>query len=354
MILGTCGFGNTGASAVLDYFRGYTNIDIFDRFEFQLLHQADGINDLKYHLTQSCERIACNAAISRFIRLQKKGAFGNNIRKIIGNKYDEWVLEYISELLLCEWMGESSTYDPIDISSFSRNRIIRFAERSINYLLRKVNMKWHCPKYRKKYFSMMTEMEFDQITKKHLKKLLSLLNFSEHNLIVVDMLFSSTNPEHGMEFFDDAKAIIVNRDPRDVYVSAKLHPEDSRFMPNDSVEKFIVYYRTMQRFLETSSNVMIVQYEDLIYKYFETTNAIKQFLQLKDIPENEFVYFDPTYSVRYTKRQNLYDKYPDDVKMIEKKLQEYLYDFENAQSPSEDKNICVRKDSVEYKGWNLK
>ena len=58
MIVSTCGYGSTGASAVLDYLRGYDNVNLLDSLEFQLVHEADGVSDLKYHLTQSRERIS--------------------------------------------------------------------------------------------------------------------------------------------------------------------------------------------------------------------------------------------------------------------------------------------------------
>lgn len=356
MIVGTCGFGNTGASAVLDYLRGYTDINIFDKFEFQLLHQADGICDLKYHLTQNRERIACNAAISRFIWLQKNGTFAVRMRKLIGEKYDVWYKEYISELIQISWKGEHSAYDPVGVIKYHNRGLAHYFEYIVHNVLKRIRPLWHFPPYQTKYFSLMGEDEFIAITKEALGKLFSLLEFDKFNITILDMAFSVTNPSLGMEYFDDSKVIIVIRDPRDVYVSAKLHPEDSRFMPNDDAKKYCFFYKKMREYIVPSDNILVVQYEDLIYKYEETTMQIREFLELDNRPDKEFTFFDPTVSVKYTQRKELYTKYPHDVELIENELREYLYDFSKVVSPLENQELIKMKNkfSNTYKGLKQK
>ncbi len=355
MIIGICGFGNSGASAVLDYLRGFEGIGIFEAAEFQILHQADGICDLKYHLTGSRDRIACSAAVKRFIRLQEKGRFAANMRKLIGGKYDEWYKAYIGEIAPLSWQGITSAYDPPDIG---RKKNVGFGAKIqavLNKILYSINSSWHFPPKSTKYFSIMTEEEFDEITKRYMAKLLDLLG-CKAELSVIDMLFSVTNPTQGMEFFDDARAIVVVRDPRDNFVTAQLHPEDSRFMPNDSVEKFCEYYRRLMMFAKESENVSVIQYEDLIYKYEETTGRIKKLLGLEGRPPHEFEYYIPTYSKRYTHRENLYRENEAAVKYITEHLSEYLYDFDSAVSPENDAELMklIEANKSEYKGYNLK
>ena len=111
MIFGICGYGNSGASAVVDYIRGYKGVKLFNRFEFQLLHEVDGINDLKYYLTENRERIACNTAIHRFIKKQEKGSFAAGMRSLIGEQYDEWWHSYLNSLIQATWLGEDSLFD---------------------------------------------------------------------------------------------------------------------------------------------------------------------------------------------------------------------------------------------------
>lgn len=353
MLVGVCGYGNTGASAVNDYLLNYPEVNMFDTFEFQLLHAVDGINDLKYHLVYNKERIGCNAAIQRFRKFCKYGTFGKKMHNLLGVKYDNVCKEYLKRIAKVSWNGAVSAYDPIDISHDMKNPLIWRVKNRVQFEIARVNPSLLIQRYSERFFSFLSEEEFDAITADFLSKLFGMLNIDIHGITMVDMLFSATNPTKGMEFFDDAKAIIVNRDPRDVYVSSKLHKEDSRFMPNDDVCKFVEYYKILNKCVVDNSRVMKVQYEDLIYKYDSVTNSIRSFLGIESCPVNEFAHFNPCHSVRYTNRKALYAKYPDDVSVIERELSAFLYDFDSSVSPLDDLGLRVRCERVEYKGWNV-
>lgn len=343
MIVGLCGFGNSGASAFLDYFRGYNELGTFCEFEFQLLHQADGINDLKYHLVHSKERITCNAAIQRFIRLQKYGAFGRSMKKKIGNRYTDWYSRYISELTVTKWIGKMSIYDPLDITKESEIPVVNLSQRVINKVLCKINDGWGYPFPKEKYFSILDEETFDKITKKYLDELFVLVGL-KGDINIVDMLFSVTNPSQGMEFFDSVKAISVVRDPRDVYIESKRKLGRSRYMPNDSVSSFISYYKTIRENIDSckADNILITNYEDLIYKYDETTEKVRLFLNINEKPEKEFKYFNPLVSAKYTNRVELYRKFDEDIRQIEEMLGQYIYDFTKVTHPREDSELTKR------------
>lgn len=321
MIISTCGYGYTGASAVLDFLQGYNSIQYLDYVEFQLLHQVDGILDLKYHLTQNKERISCNSAINRFLRQQKKGTFAAKIRKLIGKKYDSLTQEYIKSLTIAQWDGRSN-YDPSDVSAYSSSKIIFRFERAINKILKKLNIMY--PK-KKRYFSILSVDLFDEITKKYLNGILQALSIEDDKDILLDMLFSATNPDAGTEFFDESKIILVDRDPRDIFIVSHRKDEEYSFMPFDTVENFIAYYRALRKETTLSNKVLVVRYEDLIYKYWETTDRIIKFLGYKNRPENEFKFFNPDISMKYTNLKS--ETFEGEIKKIESELHEFLYDF---------------------------
>ena len=54
MIIGACGYGATGSSAVYDLIREFEGIQSlpFDS-EFIYCYQVDGLQDLQYHLTET-------------------------------------------------------------------------------------------------------------------------------------------------------------------------------------------------------------------------------------------------------------------------------------------------------------
>lgn len=326
MVISTCGFGSTGASAVLDFLRGYDDVYLLDSLEFQLVHEPDGISDLKYHLTQSRERIGCNAAIKRFLRL-KNTPLGYKL-KHLGVDFDEITDRYIEKLTQVSWKGHSN-FDPLDVSSISKNKFCFKFQRAINKVLRTINKRWHYPRFRTRYYSLLTSDRFDDITKEYIHALFNSMGFSMERDIVTDMLFSATNPTLGMEFFDDARAIVVTRDPRDLYVTIENGLWANGFQPWDSVEKFVVYYKSLMEHTihSNDSRVLEIHYEDLIYNYKATTENIIQFLGYTDRPNNEFLYFDPDISVKYTQRYIRANKFKQDILYIESHLPEYLYNF---------------------------
>lgn len=46
MIVGACGFGSTGSSAVTDYLKEYDSFQVLDRIEFTWVSVDDGLTDL--------------------------------------------------------------------------------------------------------------------------------------------------------------------------------------------------------------------------------------------------------------------------------------------------------------------
>ena len=328
MIITTCGHGYTGASAVYDYIRQYDLVQsLEDNFEFQLLHQADGILALKYYLVESRDRIACNSAIKRFIRLQKTGCFACRVRKRIGDEYDKITDEYINNLIQVAWKGRSN-YDPQDVSSI-KNVILYGCQRKLERIFQRISPNIHIPAYKTRFFSIMSSEVFDDITGKYINALLRALGLQTNRDILLDMLFAATNPEHGIEFFDDARVIIVDRDPRDIYLVAQRSDEQYSFMPWDSCEHFVEYYRLLRENSRNSSKVLKLRYEDLIYDYDTATKCIRDYLGYIEKPQNEYKFFDPSVSIKYTNLKKNTHGYEREIQYIEEHLKEFLYPFES-------------------------
>ena len=125
-------------------------------------------------------------------------------------------------------------------------------------------------------------------------------------------------------------------------------------MPNSDVKEYIKYYRALNSFIETSDNTLIIQYEDMIYKYEKTCRKILDFLGLNNRPQREFELYNPLVSVKYTNRVALYEQVINDISVIEKELPEFLYDFKSSKNPKNDPILVERAKSVSYTGWNVK
>lgn len=335
MIISTCGFGNTGASAVLDFLRGYRDVQLVDDFEYQLIHEPDGINDLKYHLTQNKERISSNASIKRFMRLNNHSV-ARRLRKR-GINVESINQRYLSQIITVSWKG-CSNFDPDDVSNICHTPFRLKIQRGLHYILRHINSAWHYPAFQTRYFSMMSEDKFDEITKEYLKDLFLAMGYDINKMIITDMLFSATNPGLGMEFFDGAKAIIVYRDPIDLFVRATTHKATNAYFPCCDVKQFVSYYSTLMANTTINDNVLCVQYEDLIYKYYPTTQRIMDFLGYKNRPQDEFKHFNPDVSVKYTNNGNK-SEFINEIEYIKKHLSKYIYEFSGYIPVSEQKKI---------------
>ena len=73
---------------------------------------------------------------------------------------------------------------------------------------------------------------------------------------------------------------------------------------------------------------MYLQFEDMVYKYEETTKLMMDFIGMKsDNHTDKFKYFNPEISIKGTNLKSKFPKYSNDVKYIEENLKEYLYQF---------------------------
>lgn len=341
MLISTCGFGNTGASAVLDFLQGYAQLQRIAGFEFQIFHMADGICDLKYHLTLSKERIACNAAIKRFKRAALHGHVGYMMKNLCGTKYTDLTNEYINRLIQVSWKGGSG-YDPSDVSNQVHDGIRFKLQFLTNRIIRKINNRYHFPPRQVRYLAMMSDERFNELTRSYFRDCLKAVGLDPDKDILTDVLFSAMNPQMGTEFVDDPKIILVFRDPRDLYIRANEHQSTNGHTPCTNVEDFIKYYRTLMENLIPYENSLIVQYEDLIYNYYPTTEKIMNYLGYKERPVNEFKYFNPDISVKYTKAWETYKGHDDEKKQIEKALGSYLYEYKDYEP--------VEKQKEKYEG----
>ena len=133
-------------------------------------------------------------------------------------------------------------------------------------------------------------------------------------------------------YFDDlVKIIVIERDPRDVFLSNKYNWVKINYgvpMPFDAKE-FCDYYRKMREseIPSNSNKILRIRFEDLIYNYEDELKKIMKFLNFtpKDHIHKK-LRFDPSKSIKNTQLFSD-EKYADEVKIIEKNLKEYLYDF---------------------------
>ena len=179
---------------------------------------------------------------------------------------------------------------------------------------------------------------FIELARGYVKDLLvdSLNNDGCHTVVTHNML-EPCNPESGFCFFDNIKSIVVDRDPRDIYMTASTYslgfndavPIYSRISGAFDIDLFIKRQRILRDKTDYSSNdnVLRIRFEDLVFNYSEICKIIYKFLE---IPEGDHKFkmraFNPEDSI---KNIGLWKGAPNELKShilkIQKELPELCY-----------------------------
>jgi len=308
------GVGSSGKSAVVDLLSEYKNLKTMPHdFEFDLFRIKGGLNDLRKDFYEDWSPIRSNSAYWKFFKIINLS--GKNPKRLnlissaltSGNRYDlkfndnftEYSLNFLNSFVECEING----YWPYNYPDDSNFKII------LNKVKEKLGFKKSV--YRKikiingdKFDHKLNEYLYNLFIKIHKNKTLVLNNFLEP-------YYSSKY----LNFFSEAKQIIVIRDPRDTFVSGlsvgiknksdlKLTPKNNdgyvlSSVSSNDYERFIlrmnIFYKKLKE--NTHERILIIRFEDMVMNYEETKKKIEKFLNLRDINHiNKFKYFNPSLS----------------------------------------------------------
>lgn len=332
MIIGLCGYGYTGSGALVDLLHEFPCCkSLAIDFEFCLPYIPHGLEDLEIHLLEHPTRFfSSDVAIKEFRRLVAYfDSPRGNYRRLSGPAFRQLSLDYIDSLTAVKWRGYSWD-DPILCGPLRLTWRFRLVSRLISRYERRTGKRFPLPKSDVIYMSVQPE-DFLEKTRKYIRELLRSMGMEGVERIVLNQPFDASDPCRTMRYFDDPRAIMVDRDPRDIYVLVKRHlGSEASFIPSENVDDFITYYQCVEKanVQQEDDRILRLCYEDLIYDYERTAERIIRFLGLGDVQWQQKKYFDPAISIRNTQ---LYLRHPDlteDIRRIEQALQSYLYPFE--------------------------
>ena len=130
-------------------------------------------------------------------------------------------------------------------------------------------------------------------------------------------------------FKDNVKFIVLERDPRDVYVSNKYmwSKKKKPFFPTTPEEFSDIWRRTVHS-PRNSDKVLVVHFEDLIYNYNSEVKRIEDFLGLNSESHNlPKKFFDNSISIDNTQLFRVSPQWGEDMPYLEEHLADYLYSF---------------------------
>lgn len=334
----TCAsYGGTGSSAITDLLKEFKNIKSMGDFEFCFLHEVDGVSDLQHYIVDDFHRLKTDEGFYRFLKLayNLNSNFGYS-KFFKDNSFYEISREYIDELKEVSWEGywhqHRNRYNKFQrIKSFGMDEL---KLRLFRQVLGKFNPKFRefTPSFKTSTMTLsnISYDDFIHCTRKYTDRFINLFDKNnEYEFIALDQMIPPTNLNRYINYFNNIKVIVVDRDPRDLYILNKIYWKEG-WIPTENLTTYIEWFKALRKNKEENKNALKINFEDLIYKYDETLKEILNFL---DIDKKNHVYkkkyLNPEVSIKNTK---LWEKHKDldvDIKRIENELKEFCYSIED-------------------------
>ncbi len=324
----------SGSSAITDLVSEFEPVYSFTTEEFRFIQDPDGVSDLEFHLVECFNRHNSGHALKRYKKLVDFYS-GNKIFKryshFFGDQWKTLSYQYIDRLTDFTFSGWWM-YDLYDRGSW-----FFFRKRILNWLLHKTLWKrqpertLNTMKHEITYCAHPSEEKFLAATRQYILALFSCVMPEGKEIMMVDQLLPPTNMQRYLRYFDNnMQAVIVDRDPRDIFVLEKYMWKDG-VIPTD-VDTFCQWFEYTRAHRKTedvhTQQVHFVQFEDLVYHYEETTRKLCSWLGLSQADHTRpRTAFCPEMSIQNTQTWKKYAQSLPEVKVIEERLSEYLYPF---------------------------
>ncbi|CDL84100.1 sulfotransferase [Xenorhabdus szentirmaii] len=330
----TCtGYGGTGSSVVSDLLKEFSNICSFGNFEFRFLQDPHGIRDLDYGIIQNNNRLTTSYHINNYIKytnfLSKSNIYP--YEKFFNNRFKEITDEYIKNIIDVEWNGFWHQ-DIIDDNLIKK--LIYYFERFYQKKIlgkKEGGAEIYSEFFNKKMYYSYPREKFYLETQKYLRKLINSTDYNSKEYVVFDQLIPPNDTNHYLKYFDDLAIIIIDRDPRDLYLLNKCQWNE-KWIPSDDIHNYIYWFRTLrehQKFdIDNKGKVLKLPFEDFVYKYSETIRKVIDFLGIENKTHVEkYKFFNPKISINNTNLKMKYFQHEKEIKIIEEELSDFCYAF---------------------------
>ena len=334
-VVSVSGYFSTGSSAVVDLLHEFEETQVFDKIEFTLLKDSDGLVDLEYHLNSYRAHMQSFVAIERFKNLMfSKHLLYPRYNKATGGKIKELTNDFLDKIIQVKWKGYARETEYFKKDGRAKN----FYKKVLRKLYRKKIYSDFLANWYWRLFSQNMSMakfpdDFIKHAKDYINNILKEMGRDPEKITVINQAFECRNPVSYFKYFDNPMAIIVDRDPRDQYLFAKnflVYTSRGYKIPIDNVESFIKYYRISRKSPEGNSennDVLKINFESLVYDYENSVRKVADFIGIEKHTGKGKVLV-PSMSRNNTQLFKKYKGFEDDVARIEAELPEFLFPFE--------------------------
>ncbi len=346
------GYFGTGSSAVIDLLKEYDNIQVVPdtgmEYEHSVFFVPGGLFELCAKLLHGISPQGSDMAINDFVDAMKRlndndfGWFGS-YEKMFGDKFMIEVDKFVNNISTVRSCTNSNHSKKVRFSLikaaaqlfvhiFTGKKIVKYG-------------RWYVEDGKNVYFSMPSSEEFYKAAKEFTSGYLRLFQTSSNttHAIFDHLIWPQQVDEFANCFDDDFKVIIVDRDPRDVYISdqylwsvppigySKAH------FPSILTE-FIEEWKRTVNATSNSKNILIINFEDLVYNYEESISKIEMFLKIDPKRHNKKTkIFNPEKSIENTQVFLLKEEWKAIASQLSKELPDFIYPFSKDRIPQKNK-----------------
>ena len=332
------GYYATGSSAMIDLLAEYSNTQVVPygrkNYEHVPFYIANGLFNLAAILLNGNSPLVSDAAINQFLDSMRKcndydfGWFGG-YAEMFGDSFTKITDDFINSIA-SEFPGRNLNHN-VKTELSTKSAIIQVLS-AIKHL--KPIKKWQKKVVfddKKSYFAIPTEEEFYEAAQKFTSAYLNLFEVKQdcEYRIFDHLVLPQQIEKYKACFGEDVKFIVMERDPRDVYVSNKYmwFKNSKPYFPREPHAYSDIWRRIVQS-PQNSDNVLVVNFENLIYKYDEEVARIEKFLGLAPsahiYPQK---FFNPNVSIDNTQLFKAVEEWGEDMPVIEDELANFLYQY---------------------------
>jgi len=329
-LITTTGYGATGSSVVTDLLKEFDTVKSMGDFEFRFLQDPHGLRDLEYGLFENNNRLNTDYYIKQFIKyiefLSKSRVYP--YEKYFNSKFKIISDEFIKSIVDIKWDGywHQDIIDEKPIKKFFyfleriyQKKILKEKDSGANFYNNKM------------YYSRpISKEDFFKKVKNYTSSLFNKINSENKEFLVLDQLVPVDHNKIYLNYFENLKIIIVDRDPRDLYLLEKYEYKE-KYLPWKKVEDFIKYYKLLREHKKediANNNVMYIHFEDFIYNYDDSIDRVLEFCSIN---KNSWIdkrkYFNPDISIKNTKKWLVYPEAKKEIEYIEQELKNFLVEY---------------------------
>jgi hypothetical protein len=343
-LLTSTGYGNTGSSAGTNILEEFNCVKSCNNSEFSFAHEPDGLADLENSLKEG-HRLKTDLAVKRFLKLSNQLGKEPHYNHTFNGKFEQFAVDFIDSVIKCSW-DDGWWHRAFEADEFSRKNIYRrrMAKEAYNIYLKNAlydayepdGWRPHFIPGIKEYYSNFIDDNDKEIfiskAKLFTDKLLHETDKSnKYKYILLDQAIPPIAPFQYTQYFTDPKVLVIDRDPRDLYILNKAI-WGTGYIPSSTVAQFINWYSITRKLREKELNdnslILFMQFEALVYDYDDSLQKIMEFANLSECDhKKKLEHFNPELSKANTQKFLFYPDLYADVRKIEKELGEYCYSF---------------------------